>query len=91
MAYVMGMEFEWGEAKNSACFERRDFDFAYAVWAFRNPYRIVARDRRREWRGPLPAARQDRRAPVCRRLRCAGFGRSHHFGPQGQWQGGRGL
>jgi len=27
------MEFEWDESKNSACFERRGFDFAYAVRA----------------------------------------------------------
>ena len=50
------MEFEWDEAKNSACFERRGFDFAYAVRAFLDPHRIVAQDRRRGlWRGPLPA------------------------------------
>ena len=29
--YGVEMEFEWDEAKNSACFERRGFDFAYAV------------------------------------------------------------
>ena len=43
------MEFEWDEAKNSACFERRGFDFAYAVRAFLDPHRIVAQDRRRDY------------------------------------------
>ena len=43
---VPGMEFEWDEAKNSACFERRGFDFAHAVNAFHDPRRIVVRDRR---------------------------------------------
>ena len=42
------MELEWDEAKNSACFERRGFDFAYAVRAFLDPHRIVAQDRRRD-------------------------------------------
>ena len=41
MAYGVGMEFEWDEAKNSACFERRGFDFAYAVRAFLDPHRTV--------------------------------------------------
>ena len=43
------MEFEWDEAKNSACFERRGFDFAYAVRAFLDPHRIVAQDRRLDY------------------------------------------
>ena len=43
------MEFEWDEAKNSACFERRGLDFAYAVRAFLDPHRIVAQDRRRDY------------------------------------------
>ena len=43
------MEFEWDEAKNSACFERRGFDFAYAAQAFLDPQRIVAQDRRRDY------------------------------------------
>ena len=43
------MEFEWDEAKNSACFEHRGFDFAYAVSTFLDPYRIVAQDRRRDY------------------------------------------
>ena len=49
MAYGRGMEFEWNEGKNSACFERRGFDFAYATWAFLDPHRIVAQDRRRDY------------------------------------------
>jgi len=43
------MEFEWDEAKNDACFERRGFDFAYAVRAFFDPLRIVAQDVRRDY------------------------------------------
>lgn len=49
MAYVIGMEFEWDDAKNDACFERRGFDFAHAVRAFFDPLRIVARDIRRDY------------------------------------------
>ena len=43
------MEFEWDGVKNSACFERRGFDFAYAVRAFLDPHRIVAQVRRRDY------------------------------------------
>ena len=46
---LLGMEFEWDEAKNDACFERRGFDFAHAVRAFLDPHRIVAQDRRRDY------------------------------------------
>ena len=42
------MEFERVVARNSACFERRGFDFADAVRAFSEPRRIVARGRRRD-------------------------------------------
>ncbi len=49
LAYSVGMEFEWDEAKNSACFERRGFDFAYAVRVFLDPHRLVAQDRRRDY------------------------------------------
>ena len=49
LAYMIGMEFEWDDAKNSACFERRGFDFAYAVRAFFDPQRIVAQDTRRDY------------------------------------------
>ena len=49
MAYIRGMDFEWDDAKNDACFLRRGFDFAYAVRAFLDPHRIVAQDRRRDY------------------------------------------
>ena len=80
------------DAKNSACFERRGFDFAYAVRAFLGPYRIVAQDRRRDYgedRYRLLSAVDGRVYVVF--LHCSRFGCSHHFGPQGQPEGGRGL
>ena len=40
------MLFEWDEAKNAACFTYRGFDFAYALRAFFDDRRVVARDRR---------------------------------------------
>ena len=43
------MEFEKDGAKNTACFTRRGFDFAYAVRAFFDPRRIVVQDRRRDY------------------------------------------
>ncbi len=46
---MVGMEFEWDDAKNNACFERRGFDFAYAVRVFFDPQRIVVQDRRRDY------------------------------------------
>ena len=46
---MIGMEFEWDDAKNDACFERRGFDFTYAVRAFFDPLRIVAQDLRRDY------------------------------------------
>ena len=46
MAYAVEMGFEWGEAKNGACFEYRGFDFAYAVRTVLDPHRFVAQDRR---------------------------------------------
>ncbi len=46
---MIRMEFEWDDAKNSACFTRRGFDFAYAVRAFFDPRRIVVQDRRRDY------------------------------------------
>ena len=49
MAYTIDVEFEWDDTKNDVCFERRGFDFAYAVRAFLDPYRIVAQDRRRDY------------------------------------------
>ena len=49
MAYTVRMEFEWDEAKSTACFTRPGFDFAYAVRAFFDPRRIVVQDRRRDY------------------------------------------
>ncbi len=49
MAYTIRMEFEWDDAKSTACFTRRGFDFAYAVRAFFDPRRIVVQDRRRDY------------------------------------------
>ena len=46
---VPEMEFEWDEAKNNACLERRGFDFAHAVNAFHDPHRIVVQDQRRDY------------------------------------------
>ena len=85
------MEFEWDEAKNSVCFERRGFDFAYAVRAFLDPHRIVAQDRRRDYGEDRYRLLGTIEARVYVVVYSAGFGRSHHFGPQGQSEGGRGL
>ena len=49
MAHIIEMEFEWDDTKNSACFMRRGFDFAYAVRAFLDPHRIMVQDRRRDY------------------------------------------
>ncbi len=46
---MLGMEFEWDDAKSNACFARRGFDFAYATRAFVDPHRIVAQDTRRDY------------------------------------------
>lgn len=43
---VSGMESEWGDVKNNACFVDRGFDFAYATRAFFDPRRIIIQDRR---------------------------------------------
>ena len=40
------MQFEWDDAKSDACFTHRGFDFAYALRAFFDDSRVVARDRR---------------------------------------------
>lgn len=40
------MQFEWDEAKSEACFRNRGFDFAYAVFAFADPDRMVRQDSR---------------------------------------------
>ena len=49
LAYMLGMEFEWDDAKSDACFKRRGFDFAYATRAFLDPHRIVAQDTPRDY------------------------------------------
>ena len=49
VAHDAGMEFEWDDAKNNACFVRRGFDFAHAFRAFFDPQRIVAQDTRRDY------------------------------------------
>ena len=43
------MEFEWDDAKSDACLAHRGFGFSYAVRAFQDDDRIVARDRRRHY------------------------------------------
>ena len=40
------MDFEWDEAKSSACFLERGFDFAFAASAFADPDRIIRQDNR---------------------------------------------
>ena len=40
------MEFEWDDAKSSACFVQRGFDFAYAVQVFLDPDRLIEADDR---------------------------------------------
>jgi uncharacterized DUF497 family protein len=40
------MDFEWDEDKSNACFRLRGFDFAYAVFAFADPNRIIRQDDR---------------------------------------------
>lgn len=49
MAYTIRIELQSDDARNTACFTRRDFDFAYAVPAFFDPRRIAAEDRRRDY------------------------------------------
>ena len=86
------MEFEWDDAKSDDCFAHRGFDFAYAIRAFLDPNRIVGMDRRWDYgedRYRLLGAIEGR---VFRfDLRDAWRRHSHHFGPQGQWQGGSGV
>jgi hypothetical protein len=40
------MDFEWDEAKSSASFLERCFDFAFAASAFADPDRIIRQDNR---------------------------------------------
>jgi uncharacterized protein len=40
------MKFEWDQAKNQACLEKRGFDFEYATANFFDPNRMVMQDHR---------------------------------------------
>ena len=80
-----------GRCQEHACFERRGFDFAYAVRAFFDPQRIVVQDTRRDYGENsyrLTGVIDGRAYVVVYTVR--GFGHPHHFGPQGQPEGGRG-
>ena len=46
LAYKHAMQFEWDDAKSDACFTYRGFDFGYALRAFFDDSRVIARDRR---------------------------------------------
>ena len=43
------MEIEWDPYKSQECEERRGFDFGYATGVFKDPYRIVVTDDRKEY------------------------------------------
>lgn len=43
------MNFEWDPGKSEACFQERGFDFAYVLFAFADPDRIVEEDTRRSY------------------------------------------
>lgn len=49
LTYKQPMEFEWDDAKNNGCFDRRGFDFAYAIRTFVDPHRVIEQDRRRDY------------------------------------------
>jgi len=49
MNYIQFMEFEWDQDKSERCFAERGFDFAYAVYAFFDPDRIVQKDIRYDY------------------------------------------
>lgn len=49
MNYTLSMKFEWDEAKSEACFQERGFDFAYAVFAFADPNRMIRQDTRQSY------------------------------------------
>ena len=40
------MNFEWDDDKSGGCYRMRRFDFAYAAFAFADPYRIIRQDHR---------------------------------------------
>ena len=83
------MEFEWDDAKSDACFADRGFDFAYVAHALLDEDRIVGADRRWDYgedRYRLLGAIEG--LGVRGDLHHAGLDEPHHFGPQGQPQGG---
>ena len=43
------MDFEWDEEKSNACFAERGFDFAYVVYAFLDPNRVIQSDTRHSY------------------------------------------
>ena len=43
------MDFEWDDAKSDRCLVERGFAFVFAAYAFRDPNRIVERDRRLDY------------------------------------------
>jgi uncharacterized DUF497 family protein len=49
MTYILGVLFEWDEAKSAANYELRGFDFGYAALVFRDPFRLDWRDDRRDY------------------------------------------
>lgn len=49
MAYTAAMEFEWDDAKSTACFVERGFDFEYAAHVFFDPRHLTTPDNRRAY------------------------------------------
>ena len=49
MAYTIRIELESDDVKDTACFTRLGFDFAYAALAVFDPRPIVVQDRRRDY------------------------------------------
>ena len=82
------MQFEWDDAKSDACFTYRGFDFAYALRAFFDDGRVVARDRRWDYgedRYRLLGTIEGRGLRAD--LHGARLSHPHHFGSQGQQEG----
>ena len=92
MAYITSWNSSGSDAKSDACFAHRGFDFAYAIGAFLDNDRIVGRDRRWDYgedRYRLLGAIESRVFVVIYTMR--GTTHPHHFGPQGQQEGGSGV
>ena len=49
LTYICGMEIEWDPNKSAECLKRRGFGFDFAGIAFKDPYRLVIPDDRREY------------------------------------------